>query len=384
MVSAFLRVLLVLIIVSALVLIYILATAGVGAFFKALGIILVLFIVLAFVVLIALRLLINTVAKKLVGALAGMQHPGTPRRIQLVPKPDLAWSDPAAVQQQTDDFLRLGFAEAGTFEIEQIPNMKLRGFCLASESIHGVLYESADSGVWSDLICYVNDGRQWLHYTYTNSPSEHLGVLKKPPHSVNVRAPGVELSKLLQRLIKERMAGERREVTVGDFKTRFETAWAEEIDWRNSQGGPTEDEVRAIAGIGGNVPKDDVLEIAREQLTVKALEQLEESLLENFVAQHPATVATELVAIHDRLRPKDVARKLRHPSTHGIVPDVLEEKGVKDLPPGMPRVVFAAVNQERPVESRFTWLGAIEKPISADVYRLPPEFMRAADDSGRG
>jgi hypothetical protein len=342
-------------------LIYTLVAYGVGAFFQVFGILVAACLVGAIALLLLVRFVLSKFAKGLLGLL-GRGGSTSPRRITLQKQEQAEWKNAAAVEQSIAAFNQLGFAEAGLFSIDELPSVKLQAFCHAKEGVYGVVYEAEQLGVWSDLVCHVQESARWLRLTYTNNSSPHCGLLDSPPDRKLVKVPGASVPALVEQMLAELPAGQRWAVSAGEFAQTFQRAWAEEIDWRNARGGPTEDEVRRVAALGGTEPTEEVLAATRKQLTDNALEQLDETLRDDYVAANPSAKerADDLVLIHDKLRVSDVLEKL----AAGAGSD-----GRKlELPELPPRQAFAAANVKLPADQRFKLLGTVTAPIEADVY----------------
>lgn len=340
---------------AAGVLIYVLVAYGVAVFFQVFGIIVAAVLLGGITLLLLLRFLMGKLAKGLLGALGGCAS-ANPRRITLKQQDTIRWQNAPVVEQSIADLKQLGFADAGLFSIEELPNVVLQAFCHPKEAVYGVVYEADPLGVWADLVCHVQDGERWLRLTYTNNSSPHCGLLDSPPDRKLVKVAGSPVPALFEKLLAELPPGQRWTVSAGEFAQTFERAWSEEIDWRNARGGPTEDEVRRVAALSEKEPSEGVLAATRKQLTDNALEQLDDSLRENYVAANPAAKeqADYLVFIHDKLRASDVLDRLGASNT--------------ELPELPPRQAFAAANVKLPSERRFKLLGTVAAPLEADVY----------------
>jgi hypothetical protein len=148
----------------------------------------------------------------------------------------------------------------------------------------------------------------------------------------------------------------------------YEQSHADEMDWRNSRGGPSEDELRgAMEASGSGEPSGEMVRTLRRVIERRALEDLDEVLRANFLEQSvsPETEPAQkdrLLVVHDRLTSEllriFVGRWLGEKSR--TLPDGEEEFS--------PRHAFARFNEQLPATERFRKLGELKAPIQADVY----------------
>jgi hypothetical protein len=367
MISAVFKFIFLIFIVCVGILIYLLVTSGVAAFLQALGIMAGLLVLMLIAGWFVLRLFFAKISKSL-QELAGSV---TPRRVTLKRAAEIKWENADAVTTITRELEALGFNTAAEYEIEEMPAVKLVALTHVPESVYAVVYEMAPVGVWYDLVTEVRDDETLWHLTYNNNSNKNIGLLDKPPTCINVKAD-LSIDALFKRMISERLKGTPVQVSAERFKPVFENAYAEEQDWRDARGGPSEEEVRRVAAASGqqNVT-DEVFKSTREQLTTQALCNLDESLRERFVAETrmPAsdweTVRQRIVIIHDKLRPVDVLERLN------MYDEGEGEHKPEDVPSGTPRELFKRYNEKRPVNKRFKLLGTVEKPLSAEIFEQP-------------
>jgi hypothetical protein len=245
-------------------LVYTLATQGFDAFFQWLGIFFAAGILLLITMRILLFLLMRFIGKNLLQALGGTTK--TPDRITLVKTDDLEFSDEATIQKSVSHFQQLGFQDVGKFEIPEMTGVKLQAFCHEKHAVYGVIYEHERAGIWTDLVCRVKNGDSWHKLTYNNSTSKLMGTMDKPPGSVSVKDAGAPIAKLLQRLIAERPQGELWSISAAQFTGFFEQAYADEMAWRKSRGGPTEQEIKRVANATGREFTDEQVQTVRDRM----------------------------------------------------------------------------------------------------------------------
>jgi hypothetical protein len=159
----------------------------------------------------------------------------------------------------------------------------------------------------------------------------------------------------------------------------FEKAYADEMDWRNSRGGVTEEEIRAIAKLSGKPYDENVIQATRRMAEEHAMTQLDEALRERFLKQTSMAasdwedVRDRVVVIHDRMTPSYFSMMLSN---------LLEEETFPELdgsPEAAPRKVFAELNSSLADDRKFKKLGSIREPLEADVY-ASPDYTDDYDD----
>ncbi|MDR3632921.1 MAG: hypothetical protein P4L84_03740 [Isosphaeraceae bacterium] len=321
--------------------------------------------------IVVLFLVIRAKARRFLKTLGTMveqaqQAAGAPARIELVPMAVNDWDDPDTVQEQASALAALGFEKAGDFEVRPVDGLRVEAWMKPAEAITAVIYEHPQAGIWTDLYTHYEDGSR---ITYLNS-SAGGGVDHAPGHDVE-RLPGLDPAELYRKLLAERPQKPMKHYALSNFAGIFEKAYADDMDWRNARGGPTEREMRAVAALSGDSYSEENLEAARELLAARAAEQLTDSLREKFLAQSGMTAADwervrdRVVIIHDRL-------------TGDMLGDILSEYADEDDLDGFDfdsdapaRERFAAYNAQRPSERRFELLGTVAEPIEANVYRAP-------------
>jgi hypothetical protein len=157
-----------------------------------------------------------------------------PPRIHLRPcaRPD--WSDPKGIERDIVAILTLGFADAGCFEVPEIPRLSIQAYAKQSEGMLAALCDHPAAGKWLDLVTLYEDGTS---VTYTTNP--HGDPLDQRPGHPKVRAPEVDVRTLYHRLLNQRPPGAFRRIPPAEFVPVFEKAYADEMDWRLATGRPT-------------------------------------------------------------------------------------------------------------------------------------------------
>jgi hypothetical protein len=288
---------------------------------------------------------------------------GTPARIELVPMAVNDWDDADAVAAQAGALADLGFEKAGDFEVRPVAGLRVEAWVKPAEAVTAVVYEHPQAGVWLDLYTHYEDGTR---ITYLNS-SVGGGVDHAPGHEVG-RFPGMAAGALYRKFMAERPAKPARAYGPSEFAGVFEKAYAEEMDWRNARGGPTDHEIRAVAALAGNRYSDEEFAMTRELLAQQALAQLTASLRERFLTQSGMSasewerVRDRVLVVHDKLPDDQVADLL---SEHCDEDDAEGFDYDSDAPVS---ARFAAFNDRLPPDRRFRLLGTLDEPVAAAVY----------------
>src|SRR5947207_5267468 len=105
------------------------------------------FFILALLVLIVLRIAARGFFRK-VGRTALARQPAT---IHLHHRLDHRWRSAGAVDALAQPLLALGFVDAGTFTIVEMPGLALRLLAQPDECAGATIYEHPKVGVWLDL-----------------------------------------------------------------------------------------------------------------------------------------------------------------------------------------------------------------------------------------
>jgi hypothetical protein len=150
------------------------------------------------------------------------------------------------------------------------------------------------------------------------------------------------------------------------------------MDWRNSRGGPTEEEIRReLAATGTAATDEQVAEVRRLQLE-QAISNLQLVLGERFLAETTLSAARweevedRLTYIFDLLPGATLAEY-----AFNVAGSDEEEPDDFSLPPdlaGLPsREAFARLNERLPAKRRFEKIAEMTEPVPTDVY-VAPEY----------
>lgn len=352
-----------------------------GTFLQILGaLVLALIIVLVvavFLIRFYLRRAVSAFTEGLGKDLVNLpQGSGVAPRIHMVAESGPAWQDTAAADRCVQALKSLGFQDMGHYAVQEIPDLHLQGWTKPEEFLYSIVYEKPRVGVWMDYVTYYEGGGS---ITVTNSPSGHQ--LEHRPGHDKVYDAGLDPTTLYHRMMQERKPGPYDTVTADTFVARFEKAYADEMDWRNSRGGATEEEIRRIAASSGTEVSDETVAAMRRRNVLRACAALEVALRERLVESTPMSAAewerlrSHTVFVHDQLTPDMVAAlfegDLFDEEGDEIFDQPDEDEG-RTVPEGVaPREAFRLMNLDLPPEDRLEKIGELNEPVAADVYRRP-------------
>jgi hypothetical protein len=291
---------------------------------------------------------------------AGAATTATPTEIDLVEVINDDWSSSPKVLRYAKELGALGFERGSACRVEQIPGLWVYAMADPMESLYAVIYNHPQAGVWFDIVArYLDD----TSITYSNSPMGHQ-LDHRPGHDKHYDQSGTPASFLGLCTAAHKGRG-LRPATTGSFKTDFETAYREEMEWRNGRGGPTETEIRRIAD---GEYDEDTITAAHSLLARQASESLDETLLQRFLEQSTYNAAEwerirdRIVIIHEKKPLDDVEEE---------VSDWAETDCEPPLDGESPRVYMERINSRLSPDEQFKKLGELSDPVGADVYVAP-------------
>jgi hypothetical protein len=362
----------------------------VGAFLVAI----VLFI---FLVYFWLRWKLRSWMKSLEGVAGLSMSPMIPPfRVRLERANEPEWTRKQEVDELAAALEEAGFQRIGDFWSEDLAGVWMRALTHSQHCLDAVIYDYDQHGVWFDLVSRYKDGR---NLTYTTAPPSGLA---HPPFLSIENHPGAEPQELLEHCLTTRPAGDLEPTPASEFPTRFETAHAREMDWRAERGGPTEEEIRAIAARDGNEATPEMVQQVREMWRARLTYEISEELRNAYLNQTKLSakeweeVRESLYFVHDRLTESELLdqcetawaeeygnAEIAADRDDGEEPDDEgDDRYTQDMKrrreelrpriQGMtPRAAFATINQTLPPTHRFRKLGEVKQPLAADVYLNP-------------
>ncbi len=222
-------------------------------FLQILGGIGIVVLIVIVVAVLAILIFIKRL-KSAFSALAG----ATPNRIHLKSASTLKFENNKKLEEARKQALVGGLKELGYFEVEEMPALKMNVFMNADQALFAVLYEVPPVGFIADLAIYYDDGS-----SITATSTIEGEALKQRQEHPKLRSKGASVEELFKLLAQNEKGKARKsglEESAACFIELFQKAYADEMDWRNSLGGPTEEEIREIArASGGGEPSDEVV-----------------------------------------------------------------------------------------------------------------------------
>ena len=152
-----------------------------------------------------------------------------------------AWQDAAAADRLTEPLLQLGYEQAGTSTIPQLPGVVLRLLVQARECVLGIVYEHPKAGRWVELTTRYSGGR-----AFTVTSGVDRGLAPRPGHPVTHLA-GAEPAVLHSRLVALRPQNGMERIEAGRAAEAFARGFAETMAWRKSRGISWAEVVRVAA-----------------------------------------------------------------------------------------------------------------------------------------
>jgi hypothetical protein len=339
---------------------------------QVLGAIFLVLILFLAVAVLTIRAKLRNLARNLEGMTASLASSVTPARIHLRPMAAPSWEDEAAVAAQTRPLPEFGFSKAGAFQVEEIPGLSLQAWVNPRSAVTAVVYEHPTAGVWTDMVTRYQDGTR---ATFANTQRGE-GVDHAPGHTVE-RFPGLGSRELYERFLADRPDRPTVTPSAETFAEAFEKAYADEMDWRNSRGGATEEEIRRIASLSGETYDEEIIQATRRMAEARAMGQLDESIRERFLAETPLSasewegVRNFIVIVHDRMSQDAFTNAMRQCLVEDDDWDDDAIPQVDGSPERSPRRLFEAWNAGRAERKRCRKVGSVQEPVAADVYVAP-------------
>lgn len=186
-------------------------------------------------------------SKKLLQDIGDRANARTPETIHLQMLERFDWVDATRVEELAGQLTRLGFIEAGTYGIQEMPAVHLRLFANQKERLGAALYERAKVHVWMDLYSGYESGEG-----FTVTTLQDRG-LRKRPGFVTLYDPLADAPKLLEIILRERPGEGLVAITKDNIARLFEETYARQMAWRKKAGISGEEVLNVMKTMG---PKD--------------------------------------------------------------------------------------------------------------------------------
>lgn len=175
----------------------------------------------------ALRPLLALVFARTIGAQALAKVPQT---VQLTGAGDTAWSDAHAARRLCEPLLANGFADAGTYTVNEMPGVVMQLLASSADSIMAVVYEHPRAGHWLELVTRYADGRRCSATSLVSAP------VSGPSFVTTLRVAGAAPLRLLETMRHRRPEGTMLPVSTSDVTRMFEEGYAESMKWHREHG----------------------------------------------------------------------------------------------------------------------------------------------------
>ncbi len=149
-----------------------------------------------------------------------------PETVTLSRRGDDAWRDLDRARRTWEPLLDHGFADAGTYGVDEMPGVVIRLLASPSESVLAMLYEHPGAGQWLELATSYADGRRC-----SASNRRDPGV-DAPDFVTSLRAVDASALELLELMRQRRPEGTMLPTSPADAARRFERGYAETMAWR--------------------------------------------------------------------------------------------------------------------------------------------------------
>jgi len=160
------------------------------------------------------------------------------------------------IRRYARDLEARGFTRIGTFRPEPMRGIILTAFVQPHESLCTIVYTHSVLGSFVDVVARSESGKS---FTVTSAPAGQQ--LDQRDGHEKLFDRDMNIGRMIDLVKQRRPDGPPVSWSHGDFTRMFETAYAEEMDWRAGRGGVTSAEVRRTAeAMGGKYSEHDIQE----------------------------------------------------------------------------------------------------------------------------
>lgn len=159
-----------------------------------------------------------------------------------------------------------GLKRIGTYRIDPL-NVIASAFSNPGEHICCVIYHHPAVGCFVDMVCKSTSGKS---FTATNAPTG--GALDHREGQEKHYDKTLAIPALFELAKSRRPEGPYDDYTAENFISKFETAYAEDMDWRARRGGVTKEEVRRQAAESGKPYSEATIDEATRRVNQKFAE----------------------------------------------------------------------------------------------------------------
>ncbi len=290
----------------------------------------------------------------------------TPLRIHLQECESCQWVNQTKVDEGRLEFQKQGLVEIGSFKVPEMPGLNLVALMLGGSGIVAIVYEKPGVSVWFDLVQYCEDGSS---LTVSNAPKG--SELRHRPRHDKVRSFGASASDLYK-LFEEKRSGliaKNLDSSKNEFVRLFEKAYADELDWRNSTGGVTEAELRALAAAGGNQLSDEAFAGLAKKYKLKAASDFLTALGYKYCEKNSISVeqwpqlSSQLVFVYDNL-PVETLKECCSKANVQLSDNLLNELSETEL-----RTAFSTILSRPELSAKLSKVDQLDYMLLVDVYK---------------
>jgi hypothetical protein len=164
-----------------------------------------------------------------------------PDTIRLLACGEDGWQNPDPAAGVASSLQSLGFQDAGTYRIPELPGVIVQLLANSSDRQYAAIYEHPKAGSWFEIFCHFGDGT-----SATYSTSRPSGLDPRPGHPV-VNLPGARPQALVERARAESQGKSITSCTRDGAVKTFEDAYADATKYRKAIGISAEEVGRVAA-----------------------------------------------------------------------------------------------------------------------------------------
>lgn len=264
-------------------------------------------------------------------------------------------------------FESLGFQRAGRYRVDELQGLMLDALIKPDEELAAAIYDHPNFPAFYDVTAIDHEGNC---FTITTSPLSHPDNV--PAGSKAVIALGLPVQEAVRRMRAERPEGNWQTIERENVVPAIEDAYAKSMDFQIRKGTISEAYVRQIAAISNPKAKltADMISQAIKQHELGLRGLIDEACIANFLKTHNPPAAEwertrdHVIVVHDRMETGDI-KALIDP----YMPEGQEAKLPREPLP--PQEMFLKYLEKYRLMAKFKYLGAVESPVSARLFRAP-------------
>jgi hypothetical protein len=291
----------------------------------------------------------------------------TPSKITLEPVTDTEWTNASPAREAIAELLDLGFQRGGVHAIPEMPGVELADFFDPSGRVCGVIYLHPSCGCFTDLCVDFEDG-----FELTVSNAAYGSELETRPETEKRFHPGATPKELFAIITEEMKRGPSRQHGPGDFRDWFVTAYQTDMEWRNSKGGLSEQEIRRIADNSGFRLTGSGLEEALKESRLDDIRRWNAECIEEFSSKTTLSV-NEWKQVENSLL---ILRDDFHPAAYlafidqsfDLDPAEIEELSTMIEAGADARLILQTLSESTKISTRL--MGEVARPITAEIHHF--------------